>query len=136
MFQAKAHEGLTHAMPEWGSYNGGNIVDDDGKITVNNPTRLAGDNRCLWIGTIAPTRRAELRREDARGVFQNRTRVVMRTGFHAGRWATARTVHCRVQIGVAALPKGGKDGGRTQPHFAYWQLANGHPASEGWLPSW
>ena len=38
VFQGKAYEGLTCDALEWvDSFGGGTIVDDSGKITINNP---------------------------------------------------------------------------------------------------
>ena len=74
VFQGKAYEGLTCNGVEWlYSFGGGNIVDDTGKVTVNNPQAVAALTAAKsWIGTIAPTGVLNYAEEEARGVFQKR----------------------------------------------------------------
>ena len=56
VFQAKAYEGLTCDALEWvDSFGGGTIVDDSGKITINNPKAAeALDWAASLIGKVAP----------------------------------------------------------------------------------
>lgn len=124
VFQAKAYEGLTCDAVEWlWSYNGGNIVDDSGKITVNNPNAAkALSTAASWIGTIAPTGVLNYGEEDARGVFQNGNAVFMRNWPYAWSLGNGKDSKIAGKIGVAALPKGGKDG-KNAATLGGWQLA-------------
>lgn len=124
VFQAKAYEGLTCDAVEWlWSYNGGNIVDNTGKITVNNPQAAkALTTAASWIGTIAPTGVLNYGEEDARGVFQNGNAVFMRNWPYAWSLGNGKDSKIAGKIGVAALPKGGADG-KNAATLGGWQLA-------------
>lgn len=124
VFQAKAYEGLTCDAVEWlTSYGGGNIVDANGKVTVNNPQAAkALTTAASWIGSIAPTGVLNYGEEDARGVFQNGNAVFMRNWPYAWSLGNGGDSKIKDKIGVAALPKGG-DGGKNAATLGGWQLA-------------
>ena len=124
VFQAKAYEGLTCDAVEWlWSYGGGNIVDDKGNITVNNPKAAKALNTAAsWIGTIAPTGVLNYGEEDARGVFQSGNAVFMRNWPYAWSLGNGKDSKIAGKIGVSALPKGGADG-RNAATLGGWQLA-------------
>jgi trehalose/maltose transport system substrate-binding protein len=124
VFQGKAYEGLTCDAVEWlTSYNGGNIVDASGKITVNNPGAVKALNMAKsWVGTIAPTGVLNYGEEDARGVFQNGNAVFMRNWPYAWSLGNGKDSRIANKIGVAALPKGGADG-KNAATLGGWQLA-------------
>ncbi|MFM2345457.1 MAG: hypothetical protein RL654_210 [Pseudomonadota bacterium] len=124
VFQAKAYEGLTCDAVEWlWSYGGGNIVDDKGQITVNNPKAAKALNTAAsWIGTIAPTGVLNYGEEDARGVFQSGNAVFMRNWPYAWSLGNGKDSKITGKIGVSALPKGGADG-KNAATLGGWQLA-------------
>ncbi|GKQ58663.1 ABC transporter substrate-binding protein [Sphaerotilus sulfidivorans] len=124
VFQAKAYEGLTCDAVEWlWSYGGGNIVDDKGNITVNNPKAAKALNTAAsWIGTIAPTGVLNYGEEDARGVFQSGNAVFMRNWSYAWSLGNGKDSKIAGKIGVSALPKGGADG-KNAATLGGWQLA-------------
>ncbi|MDQ5897129.1 MAG: trehalose/maltose transport system substrate-binding protein [Pseudomonadota bacterium] len=124
VFQAKAYEGLTCDAVEWlWSHGGGNIVDDKGQITVNNPKAAKALNTAAsWIGTIAPTGVLNYGEEDARGVFQNGNAVFMRNWPYAWSLGNGKDSKIAGKIGVSALPKGGADG-KNAATLGGWQLA-------------
>jgi len=124
VFQAKAYEGLTCDAVEWlWSYGGGNIVDDKGNITVNNPKAAKALNTAAsWIGTIAPTGVLNYGEEDARGVFQSGNAVFMRNWPYAWSLGNGKDSRIAGKIGVSALPKGGADG-KNAATLGGWQLA-------------
>lgn len=124
VFQAKAYEGLTCNAVEWlWSYGGGNIVDDKGNITVNNPKAAKALNTAAsWIGTIAPTGVLNYGEEDARGVFQSGNAVFMRNWPYAWSLGNGKDSKIAGKIGVSALPKGGADG-KNAATLGGWQLA-------------
>ncbi len=124
VFQAKAYEGLTCDAVEWlTSYNGGNIVDAKGNITVNNPNAVkALTTAASWIGSIAPQGVLNYAEEEARGVFQNGNAAFMRNWPYA--WSLGNAADSKVsgKIGVSALPKGGSNG-KNAATLGGWQLA-------------
>ena len=64
VFQGNAYEGLTCDALEWvKSSGGGQIVEADGTISINNPKAAAAIERAKgWVGTISPPGRTCLRR--------------------------------------------------------------------------
>lgn len=124
VFQAKAYEGLTCDAVEWiHSYKGGNIVNDKGEITVNNPNAVkALKTAASWIGTIAPQGVLNYAEEEARGVFQNGNAAFMRNWPYAWSLGNAKDSKVSGKIGVSALPKGGADG-QNAATLGGWQLA-------------
>jgi trehalose/maltose transport system substrate-binding protein len=56
VFQANAYEGLTCNALEWiASSGGGNIIEPDKTVTINNPQAVAILNKVRgWVGTTAP----------------------------------------------------------------------------------
>jgi trehalose/maltose transport system substrate-binding protein len=124
VFQAKAYEGLTCDAVEWlTSYNGGNIVDAQGNITVNNPNAVkALKTAASWVGTIAPQGVLNYAEEEARGVFQNGNAAFMRNWPYAWSLGNGADSKIKGKIGVMPLPKGGADG-KNAATLGGWQLA-------------
>jgi trehalose/maltose transport system substrate-binding protein len=124
VFQAKAYEGLTCNALEWvDSFGGGTIVDNEGKVTVNNADAiLAIDTAAGWIGTIAPEGVLNYTEEEARGVFQSGNAVFMRNWPYAWALANAEDSPIKGKVGVTQLPRGGEDGKHTGV-LGGWQLA-------------
>ena len=124
VFQAKAYEGLTCDALEWvDSYGGGEIVAEDGSITINNERAAAAlDMAATWIGEIAPEGVLNYAEEEARGVFQSGNAVFMRNWPYAWSLGNADDSTVKGKIGVSALPKGGADGKNTGV-LGGWQLA-------------
>jgi trehalose/maltose transport system substrate-binding protein len=114
VFQGKAYEGLTCNALEWvASHGGGTILDESGKVTINNPRAAAALQLARsWIGDIAPPGVLNYTEEDARGAFQSRQAVFMRNWPYA--WALVNAADSPVadKVGVAALPSGDATGGR------------------------
>jgi trehalose/maltose transport system substrate-binding protein len=124
VFQAKAYEGLTCDALEWiDSFNGGQIVAEDGTITINNENAAqALELAASWIGDIAPEGVLNYAEEESRGVFQSGNAVFMRNWPYA--WALGNAPDSPIggKIGVSQLPKGGDDGKHTGV-LGGWQLA-------------
>lgn len=124
VWQGRAYEGLTCNGLEWiHSFNGGSIVESDGKISVNNPhSAKALTLAASWMNTISPSGVLNYTEEEARGVFQSGNAVFMRNWPYA--WALAQSADSPVKgkVGIVALPKGGKDG-RHAATLGGWQLA-------------
>ena len=124
VFQAKAYEGLTCDALEWvNSFGGGTIVDDKGKITINNPKAAAAlDLAASWVGKIAPEGVLNYAEEESRGVFQSGNAVFMRNWPYAWALGNAPDSAIKGKIGVSALPMGGADG-KHAAALGGWQLA-------------
>ena len=80
VFQGKAYEGLTCDALEWvKSSGGGQIVEADGTISINNPNAAAAIERATgWVGTISPPGVLAYGEEESRGVWQTGNAVFMR----------------------------------------------------------
>lgn len=124
VYQAKAYEGLTCNALEWiDSFGGGQIVDADGKITINNPQAAAAlDWAASTVGVIAPEGVLNYGEEEARGVWQSGNAVFMRNWPYAWSLGNADDSPIKGKIGVAALPSGGA-GGKQTGTLGGWQLA-------------
>jgi trehalose/maltose transport system substrate-binding protein len=124
VFQAKAYEGLTCDALEWvDSFGGGTIVDDQGKITINNPKAAeAIDLAGSWIGKLAPEGVLNYSEEESRGVFQSGNAVFMRNWPYAWALGNAGDSAVKGKIGVTVLPMGGTDG-KHAATLGGWQLA-------------
>ena len=124
VWQGRAYEGLTCNALEWvSSYNGGTIVDDKGKITINNPKAVAAlDTAAGWVKTISPEGVLNYTEEEARGVFQSGNAVFMRNWPYAWPLAQGPESAIKDKVGVSALPRGGADG-RHAATLGGWQLS-------------
>ncbi len=124
VWQGRAYEGLTCDALEWiYSFDGGTIIDADGKITINNPQAAkALDTAKTWIGTISPAGVLNYTEEEARGVFQSGNAVFMRNWPYAWSLSQADDSPIKDKVGVVALPKGGDDGQHAGT-LGGWQLA-------------
>ncbi len=124
VWQGRAYEGLTCDALEWvSSYNGGNIVDEDGSITINNPQAITAiDTAAGWVNTITPGGVLNYTEEEARGVFQSGNAAFMRNWPYAWSLAQGDDSPIKGKVGVSALPKGGEDG-RHAGTLGGWQLS-------------
>lgn len=79
-FQGNAYEGLTCNALEWvKSSGGGQIVEADGTVSINNEQAAAAIDRAKgWIGTISPQGFLPIRRKKSRGVWQTGNAVFVR----------------------------------------------------------
>ncbi len=124
VFQAKAAETLTCNALEWiDSFGGGTIVDDKGKVTINNPKAVEALRKAAgWVNAISPQGVLNYSEEEARGVFQSGNAVFMRNWPYAWPLLNAADSPVKDKVGVATLPKGGEDGKRIGG-LGGWQLA-------------
>lgn len=124
VFQGKAYEGLTCNALEWiSSFGGGTIIDEAGRITVNNPRAieamtLAGQ----WVGDISPKGVLNYDEEAARGVFQTGQAVFMRNWPYAFSLAQSEDSPVRGKVGAMPLPSGGAEG-QSSGALGGWHLA-------------
>jgi trehalose/maltose transport system substrate-binding protein len=124
VFQGRAYEGLTCNALEWlDSFRAGAIIDENGKVTVNNPKAVEALTLAKsWVNTISPQGVLNYSEEESRGVFQSGNAVFMRNWPYAWPLANAADSPVKGKVAIAALPKGGADGKPTGA-LGGWQLA-------------
>ena len=122
VFQGKDYEGLTCDALEWvASFGGGSIVDDSGKITINNAQAArALDTAASWVKGIAPAGVTTYDEEAARGIFQAGNAAFMRNWFYAYALGQSKDSKVAGNIGVVPLPAG--QNGKPAATAGGWQL--------------
>ncbi|GAA5533081.1 ABC transporter substrate-binding protein [Deinococcus aluminii] len=123
VFQGKNYEGLTCDALEWiNSFGGGTIIDNSGKITVNNDKAVAALRAIqAMVGPVAPQAVTTYGEEEARNVWQAGNSAFMRNWPYAYSLAEASGSPIKGKVGVAALPAG--PGGKPAATLGGWQLA-------------
>ncbi|HKK13536.1 MAG TPA: ABC transporter substrate-binding protein [Gammaproteobacteria bacterium] len=124
VWQGRAYEGLTCDALEWvASYGGGTIVNDAGRITIDNPRAVQALKRAAgWVGTITPTGVLNYAEEQSRGVFQSGHAVFMRNWPYAWPLVNGPRSPVKGKVGVTQLPRGGAHGKHVAT-LGGWQLA-------------
>ena len=122
VFQGNAYEGLTCDALEWvKSHDGGQIVEPDGRISINNPNAVrALDLARTWVGTISPPGVLSYQEEEARGVWQTGNAVFMRNWPYAYGLGQGEDSAVRGKFDVTTLPHGGGESAAT---LGGWNLA-------------
>jgi len=124
VWQGAAYEGLTCNALEWVKSNGGGqIVEPDGEISVNNDEAAEIlDLAATWPGNISPPGVLGYREEEARGVWQVGDAVFMRNWPYA--YALSNSDDSAVQglFGVVPLPTG-PSGDQNAATLGGWNLA-------------
>lgn len=122
VWQGNAYEGLTCNALEWiKSFGGGQIVEADGTISVNNPQAAAAlDLAASWVGTISPEGVLAYQEEEARGVWQTGNAVFMRNWPYAYSLGNGEGSAVRGLFDVAPLPSGGAGSAAT---LGGWNVA-------------
>jgi trehalose/maltose transport system substrate-binding protein len=123
VWQGRAYEGLTCGALEWiASEGGGRVVEEDGRISVDNARAARALERAArWVGAISPPGVLNYAEEETRGVFQSGNAVFMRNWSYAWPLANAAGSPVRGMVGVAPMPAGGS--GRRAATLGGWQLA-------------
>ncbi|MGB8819007.1 MAG: ABC transporter substrate-binding protein [Rhizobiaceae bacterium] len=113
VFQGNAYEGLTCDALEWvKSSGGGQIVEADGSISINNPKAAAAIDRVKgWIGKISPEGVLAYQEEESRGVWQVGNAVFMRNWPYAYGLGNGDDSKVKGLFDVVPLPSGGEGGG-------------------------
>ncbi|ACO02166.1 ABC transporter substrate-binding protein [Brucella melitensis] len=106
VFQGNAYEGLTCNALEWiKSSGGGQIVEPDGEISVNNEKAAAAIDRARgWIGTISPQGVLGYQEEELRGVWQTGNAVFMRNWPYVYALSNSADSAVKGKFDVAPLP--------------------------------
>jgi trehalose/maltose transport system substrate-binding protein len=125
VFQGNAYEGLTCDALEWvKSYGGGQIVEPDGTISINNPQAVkALELAKTWINDISPPGVLAYQEEESRGVWQTGNAVFMRNWPYAYSLGNSGDSAVKGKFDVVPLPAGSGDGARSAATLGGWNLA-------------
>ncbi|WP_223597122.1 ABC transporter substrate-binding protein [Brucella suis] len=106
VFQGNAYEGLICNALEWiKSSGGGQIVEPDGEISVNNEKAAVAIDRARgWIGTISPQGVLGYQEEESRGVWQTGNAVFMRNWPYVYALSNSADSAVKGKFDVAPLP--------------------------------
>ena len=124
VFQANAYEGLTCNALEWVKSNdGGQIVEPDGTISINNPKAAEAITLAkTWIDTISPPGVLSYQEEESRGVWQQGNSVFMRNWPYAFQLGNSDDSPVKDKFDVTPLPVG-PSGERSAATLGGWNLA-------------
>lgn len=122
VWQGSNYEGLTCDALEWQiSEGGGQIIEPDGTITVNNPAAAAAFERAKgWVDTISPPGVTTYLEEDARGVWQSGNAAFMRNWPYAYSLGNSDDSPIKGKFDATVLPQGA--GGRSGATLGGWQM--------------
>ncbi|HEX4299111.1 MAG TPA: ABC transporter substrate-binding protein [Devosia sp.] len=123
VFQGNAYEGLTCDALEWiKSFGGGQIVEPDGTISVNNPKTVAALTLATsWVNTISPPGVLGYMEEESRGVWQTGNAVFMRNWPYAYALGNAADSPIKGKFAISPLPAG--PGGAPTATLGGWNVA-------------
>ncbi|MCH4541853.1 ABC transporter substrate-binding protein [Ochrobactrum sp. A-1] len=123
VFQAKAFEGLTCNALEWfKSSGGGQIVEPDGTISVNNPQAAAAlDMAASWVGKIAPQGVLTYEEDDTRGIWERGNALFMRNWAYAYPLGNSGDSAVKGAFDIAPIPAG--PGGKSVATIGGYSLA-------------
>jgi trehalose/maltose transport system substrate-binding protein len=124
VWQGNAYEGLTCDALEWiASNDGGQIIEPDGVITVNNPNAIEiVDLAASWVGTISPPGVTGFGEEDARNLWQAGNAAFMRNWPYAYSLGQGEGSAVAGVFDVSPLPAGDVAGGAPAATLGGWQL--------------
>lgn len=109
VWQGNAYEGLTCDALEWvKSFGGGQIIEPDGTISINNENAIAAlELAKTWVGSISPAGVLAYQEEEARGVWQTGNAVFMRNWPYAYTLGNGDGSAVKGKFDVTILPTGG-----------------------------
>jgi trehalose/maltose transport system substrate-binding protein len=124
VFQGNSYEGLTCNALEWvKSSGGGQIIEPDGTISVNNEKAAAALDRAKgWIGTISPPGVLAYQEEESRGVWQTGNAVFMRNWPYAYSLGNGADSAVKGKFEVTTLPVAAV-GDKPSSALGGWNLA-------------
>lgn len=124
VWQGNAYEGLTCNALEWvKSFGGGQIVEADGTISINNENAAkALDTVKGWVGTISPEGVLAYQEEEARGVWQTGNAAFMRNWPYAYGLGNGDDSAVKGLFSVTTLPVGG-EGNTSAATLGGWNVA-------------
>jgi trehalose/maltose transport system substrate-binding protein len=124
VFQGNAYEGLTCDALEWvKSYGGGQIVEPDGTISINNDKAAAAiTESASWVNTISPPGVLSYGEAESRGVWQLGNAAFMRNWPYAYALGNADDSPIKGKFDVSTLPVGA-EGDNPASTLGGWNLA-------------
>jgi trehalose/maltose transport system substrate-binding protein len=106
------------------SFGGGQIVEADGSISINNPQAAAAiEEAASWVGTISPEGNLAYMEEESRGVWQLGNAVFMRNWPYAYALGEGEDSAVKGKFDVAPLPAGEGADGRSAATLGGWNYA-------------
>jgi len=123
VYQANAYEGLTCNGLEWQVSNGGgNIIESDGTVSVNNEQAIAAFDRArTWVGGLSPEGITTYQEAESLNVFTAGNAMFLRNWPYA--WAASQDSPATAdKIGVGVLPMGTGEGARNAATLGGWQM--------------
>ena len=124
VFQGNAYEGLTCDALEWvKSSGGGQIIEPNGDISINNPKAIAAIDRAKgWVGAISPPGVLAYQEEESRGVWQTGNAVFMRNWPYAYALGNGADSKVKGLFDVTTLPSA-VAGEKSAATLGGWNLA-------------
>ena len=124
VWQGNAYEGLTCDALEWvKSFGGGQIVEPDGTVSINNPNAVkAIETAKGWVGTISPAGVLGYGEEESRGVWQTGNAAFMRNWPYAYSLGNGADSAVKDLFAVTTLPIG-KEGDSSAATLGGWNVA-------------
>jgi trehalose/maltose transport system substrate-binding protein len=125
VFQGNAYEGLTCDALEWvKSHGGGQIVEPDGSISINNDKAAAAlETVKSFVGTISPEGVLAYQEEESRGVWQTGNAVFMRNWPYAYALGNGDDSKVKGLFDVTTLPMGEGEGAGSAATLGGWNVA-------------
>jgi trehalose/maltose transport system substrate-binding protein len=108
VWQGADSEALTCNALEWQvSEGGGTILDEDGKVTVNNPQTIrAWERAARWVGSISPPGVVEYKEWDVENIWQAGNAAFMRQWTSGYVVARGQDSLIKDRFEIASLPSG------------------------------
>ena len=124
VWQGNAYEGLTCNALEWvKSFGGGQVVEPDGTISINNEKAAAAlETAKGWVGTISPQGVLAYQEEEARGVWQTGNAAFMRNWPYAYGLGNGDDSAVKGLFSVTTLPVGA-EGDSSAATLGGWNVA-------------
>ena len=124
VWQGNAYEGLTCDALEWvKSHGGGQIVEADGTISINNEKAVkALETAAAWVGTISPGGVLAYGEEESRGVWQTGNAAFMRNWPYAYTLGNGDDSAVKGLFDVTTLPVGA-EGDTSAATLGGWNAA-------------
>ena len=124
VWQGNAYEGLTCNALEWvKSFGGGQIVEPDGTVSINNANAVAAlEQAKAWVNTVSPEGILAYQEEEARGVWQTGNAAFMRNWPYAYGLGNGDDSAVKGLFAVTTLPVG-KEGDTSAATLGGWNVA-------------
>jgi len=124
VWQGNAYEGLTCNALEWQVSNGGgNIIETDGTVSVNNEQAAAAFTQAAgWVKNISPEGVTTFQEEEARNIWQGGNAAFMRNWPYAYVLGNTGDSVIKDTFSVGNLPMGDGEGARNAACLGGWQM--------------